>query len=190
MLLPDAEQFDHVQERRLRMLLDHWRQAWHGDRLPSRHAIDPIEIPKVLPIIWLCEHVPEGDTFRYRLAGEEVNGIFGRSLRGLVLEDFVSPARLDATRRAFLACIRDCVVGHRSGPLYQCRGRLRIGERIVLPLATDGRHPDAIVGATATAEMPEGTQELWQTNQVTRVSLLTGDRVTESVRAPIPVLEH
>src|SRR3546814_9671576 len=74
---------------------------FRADRtLPGRRQIDPAAIAGVLPHVWLCDYEPAGRRFRYRLAGESIADVFGRSLRGLWLEEFF-PAERQIGRASF-----------------------------------------------------------------------------------------
>jgi hypothetical protein len=138
-----------IKNPRLRMLLDHYLEVRRDRRMPSRRDIDALFLGPVLPIIWVNEYEPAANTFRYRLAGEEVNEIFGLSVSGRLLSDFVAPERFEVTNQAFLKVIRDEVALLASGPVYRCTDRIALGERLALPLSSDGVTADGIIGATA-----------------------------------------
>ncbi len=135
--------------RQLRTLLTHYLEARGDKRMPSRRDIDPARLGPVLPIIWLSEYEPAAGTFRYRLAGEEVNEIFGGSVAGRLLSDIVAGDRFQATNKNFLKVIRDEAALLASGPIYRCTDRIAMGERLVLPLSSDGVTADGLLGATA-----------------------------------------
>lgn len=117
--------------------------------MPSRRDIDPLHIGPVLPIIWMNEYEPAAGTFRYRLAGEEVNEIFGGSVAGRLLSDFVLGDHFVATNENFLKAIREEAALLASGPIYRCADRVAMGERLTLPLSSDGVSADGLIGATA-----------------------------------------
>ena len=133
----------------LRVLLQHYLAARGAKRLPSRHDIDAACLGPVLSIIWVNEYEPESGTFRYRLAGEAVNEVFGRSVAGRLLSDFVVGDRYDAANGNFLKIIGEEVALLASGPIYRCADRIAMGERLALPLSSDGVAADGIIGATA-----------------------------------------
>lgn len=133
----------------LRQLLDHYLAVRGERRLPSRRDIDPLQLAPVLPIIWISEYEPAAGTFRYRLAGEQVNEIWGMSVAGRLLSDFVAPERFQVTNEAFLKVMRAQAALLMSGPVYRCTDRIALGERLVLPLSSDGVNADGLIGATA-----------------------------------------
>jgi len=116
--------------------------------MPARGDIDAICLAPVLPIIWVSEYEPASGTFRYRLAGEEVNEIWGMSVAGHLLSDFVAPDRFEVTNGAFLKVLDEEAALVASGPIYRCTDRIAMGERLVLPLSSDGKTANGLVGAT------------------------------------------
>ena len=166
-------QLAHVKDSRLRRLIDYWHGLKQDRSMPARKDIDPTEIPWALAHIWICDHVPEEGSFRYRLAGEKINEIFGRNIAKCLLQDITSADRFDETNRNFLSVIRQPAVLHRSGPLYLCRGRMLSGERLALPLSSDGRTADSILGATVAHDDPQKLDaDLdWDHHQVTLTPL-------------------
>src|SRR3546814_9814398 len=68
-----------IKTQRLRMLLEHYLEVRGTRRMPSRGDIDALRLGPALPIIWMSEYEPAAGTFRYRLAGEAVNEIWGFS---------------------------------------------------------------------------------------------------------------
>lgn len=144
---------DAIKSPRLRLLLEHYIDVRGERRMPARSDIDPASLGPVLSIIWLSEYETESGTFRYRLAGEAVNEIFGGSVAGRLLSDFVFGDRFEATNEAFLKVIRDEVALLASGPVYRCVDRIAMGERLVLPLSSDGVTADGLLGATARSSL-------------------------------------
>ncbi len=140
---------ESIKSRSLRHLLQHYLDARGDKRMPSRRDLDPARLGPVLPIIWLSEYEAAADTFRYRLAGEEVNEVFGGSVAGRLLSDFVTGDRFQATNENFLKVLRDEAALLTSGPIYRCTDRIAMGERLVLPLSSDGVAADGLLGATA-----------------------------------------
>lgn len=140
---------DLVQSPRLRLLLGHYLEARGDKRMPARRDIDATRLGPVLSIIWLNQYEPESGTFRYRLAGEEVNEVFGGSVAGRLLSDFVVGDRYVATNDNFLKIIREEAAMLASGPIYRCADRIALGQRLALPLSSDGARADGIIGATA-----------------------------------------
>ena len=60
-----------ISDTRLTAVFDYWRGKSTGLRLPRRRDIDPVDIPKLLPILMVVEVLPSG-RYRYRLIGTEM----------------------------------------------------------------------------------------------------------------------
>src|SRR3546814_20594439 len=95
----------------------------------------------------MSEYEPAAGTFRYRLAGEEVNDIWGFAVAGRLLSDFVPPERFSPTNESFLKVLRDAAALIASGAVYRCSGRVGLGERPILPLASADVTADGPLGA-------------------------------------------
>ncbi|MGF1593780.1 MAG: PAS domain-containing protein [Kiloniellaceae bacterium] len=137
-----------IKSQPLKLLLEHYLEARGDKRMPARRDIDALKLAPVLPIIWISEYEPAAGTFRYRLAGEAVNEVWGMSVAGRLLSDFVMPERFETTNESFLKAMREEVALHASGPVYRCNDRIGLGERLVLPLSSDGSIADGLIGAT------------------------------------------
>jgi len=137
-----------IETQRLRILLEHYLDVRGDKRMPSRQDIDPLRLGPVLPIIWVSDYEPAAGTFRYRLAGERVNEIWGTPVAGRLLSEFSPPERFSATNEAFLKVLREGAAVIASGAVFRCSGRIGLGERLILPLANDGGTADGLIGAT------------------------------------------
>ena len=160
-----------IKSQRLRILLEHYLAVRGGKRMPSRRDIDPTCLAPVLPIIWMNEYEPAAGTFRYRLAGEEVNEVFGGSVAGRLLSDFVIGDRFVATNEHFLKAINEQQAMLASGPIYRCTDRIALGERLVLPLSSDGETADGLIGATARGTMVDFEQASMSQQKTTFVPI-------------------
>jgi hypothetical protein len=160
-----------IRSQRLRTLLEHYLEVRGARRMPSRRDIDALRLGPVLPIIWISEYEPAAGTFRYRLAGEEVNQVWGRSVAGCLLSDFVQPERFKATNDAFLKVLREEAALVASGPVYRCTDRIGLGERLVLPLSSDGETADGLLGATHRETMVDLDQASMSQQVATYVSI-------------------
>jgi hypothetical protein len=148
---------DQLYRRKHRRLYDYWqslRPEGHG--LPSRRDIDPLEIPDLLANLWLTDVVSETGTvrFRERLVGTTLARLYGRDTTGKFFEEIYAGehlARQLATYRA--------VVEHALPHLARLRVPLAdrdfiIYDRLMLPLASDTRTPDMIIGIHAYRREP------------------------------------
>ncbi|RVU38711.1 PAS domain-containing protein [Hwanghaeella grinnelliae] len=145
-----------LESRNVLRFFDYWRSKRTGRGLPSRRDIDPIEIPWALPWIFLMDYeVPE--TFRFRLAGQELVDVFGRRLKGSTLKDVLSDEVFPQVTERWLPLVNSRAAICMKGMVYEVKGRLPIGERIVLPLADEPDGPvTGLAGVTIFSWVPEG----------------------------------
>jgi len=133
---------------KIRTLHAYWQSLRPApDLLPARGAIDPIGIAKLLPNIFLLDASPPPLRLRYRLVGSKLVQAGGRELTGRMMED-AHPNLLIAEPYAdYPACARDARIGWRRGPTVFDWERQHVQiERVLLPLAADGRNVDVILG--------------------------------------------
>ena len=70
-------------------LLRYWESRRHGDRLPARADIEPLELRGLLPHLLLLEVERAGDRlrFRFRVAGTAFTTLIGRDVTGLHIDE-------------------------------------------------------------------------------------------------------
>jgi len=166
----------------LRLLLQHYLEVRGDKRMPSRRDLDAARLGPVLPIIWVNQYEADADTFRYRLAGEEVNEIFGVSVAGKLLSDFVGPDRFTPVNNNFLKVIGEESALLATGPIYSCTDRIAMGERLALPLSSDGQNADGIIGATARETMVDLKSISMMEQKVTFIPL---DEIAQAMRRAV-----
>ncbi|WP_420346772.1 PAS domain-containing protein [Pelagibius sp.] len=160
-----------IESQPLKLLLAHYLEVRGARRLPARSDIDALKLGPVLSVIWINEYEPEAGTFRYRLAGEEVNAVFGTSVSGRLLSDFVAEEFFAPVNENFLRVIDAEEAMLVSGPMYRCAERVAIGERLALPLSSDGEKADGIIGATVRRSLVDLDSVAFQDQQRTFVSI-------------------
>ena len=144
---------------RLRRFYDYWQGKRHGERVPGRQDVDPLEIPDLLPYISILDVLGAGPAmrFRFRLVGTANVRIAGREYTGAFIDDVFEPA--DAARMN--AAYRDIV--ERREPHYwvnqaAVRGNAPVRySRLMVPLATDGATVDMLMGLFLFIDPPPKT---------------------------------
>jgi hypothetical protein len=83
---------------------------WEGKRgarpAPTRAEIDPAEIVRLLPHVFLIDAVGVPPCFRYRLVGTGVVELTGRDLTGHFVDDNLAPAKFAALVEPYETVIR------------------------------------------------------------------------------------
>lgn len=118
-------------------LLDAWREARDGDMVPLKRRFDPSGIPALLAKVWLYARDSVGPEYRCRLAGEDINRTWGRSIAGNTARSLFG-----ADDSAVIAEIWDQVLDtpliHYGKAEQMLETSFYAAERIVVPLASDG----------------------------------------------------
>ncbi len=116
--------------------------------MPGWSNIKPSAIAPHLPIVWSYKYDRVSDTFTGRLAGERITSLFGKSFRGLSMEDAYPADEYPALFARSKRVVTEPAFMRGSGLVFRHLDRYGTGERIIMPLAEDGEHGDGILGAT------------------------------------------
>jgi hypothetical protein len=128
-------------------LYDYWRsKAPCEGVLPGRQHIDPIEIPKLLQYVWLLDVVPDPRRFRVRLVGTALIQTGTPARTGDFMADFMPPDKRQTSLADLEAVVQSREPWWYRGPvILRHETYVQEVERIVLPLAADGRHVDMLL---------------------------------------------
>lgn len=132
---------------KIRALADYWLRIQPAARLPGRQHFDPVDVPDLLPNIFLIDVAPGAADFTYRLVGSRVVEFFGRDLTG---KSFVSAFIRPKVANAYIDL---CDAVKTRQPRWR-RGRTAFVptreyaeiERVYLPFAADGDTVDMVLG--------------------------------------------
>ncbi len=131
---------------RLKVLYDYWR-SFPGRKPPARREIDPIDVPKVLPIVFLMDIEHPGPRFRFRLIGTEFESHFGRNFTGEYLEDVNNHAYRDAVLADYQRCFESVTPVFSERSFTNDMGRQWHHKRLLLPLCNDAGETEMLLGA-------------------------------------------
>lgn len=128
--------------------LTYWDSIRNGKRLPGRQDLDPVDIPAMLPFVFLVDVLlgEMGVAFRYRLVGTDIVMNTKRDFTGFLLSDI----RDIGSQGKLIALYERCVA--EQAPVSEClpyktRGGVdKRYEVVVAPLARDGQHVDMLLG--------------------------------------------
>jgi hypothetical protein len=135
----------------LQQLTAYWRGKCAGNRLPSRPMIDPAEIRRHLPWIFMADVVEGGADYRYRLLGTNIVSANYRDATGSVFSALYADAvKLAGARLGFdrtLATGRPAFTRGRA--FWRPDWAFDHFESVFLPLSSDGKTIDIILGEIA-----------------------------------------
>lgn len=122
--------------------------------LSSRSQIDPMDMVEWLAHTELLEVVNQGETFRYRMAGGEIERIFHGRLHGHRLEDVFTGDVLDFKLLMFRRCAENRTILLSNNTLERGGRTLLEYERILIPLSENGRDVDMLFGCIYPMKLP------------------------------------
>lgn len=129
-------------------LLDYWSGLEAGGRLPSRAAVNPLDVPRLLKNIGLIDVVQDvggNYRFRYRLVGTQMNHITGTDFTDRWLSDVESGEYGTFLEKLYTeSVVRRTAVFSRTTMQYADDRELET-DRLLLPLATDGQNVDMLL---------------------------------------------
>jgi hypothetical protein len=138
-----------LQDPGLRLLYDYWCDlAAAADGLPTVQGFDPLYLPRLLPNTWILEVEPASRRFRMRLAGENINAIYGRSIAGLYFQEVFQPGDAEIIVARYTRALSEPALFHASGMVYAAGGNLTVGERLGLPMLGREGRTNTLLGAT------------------------------------------
>jgi hypothetical protein len=135
---------------KIKALYAYWQSIHPAEGvLPGRQHFDPIDIPELLPSLWMVDVVRDPLRFRFRLVGTEIVKFAGRDVTGLWLDEFFENyAGSEAFRIHSDCALTGRPAYRRGGLLFNPTGKRLEAERIYLPLAQDGRQVDILLAMT------------------------------------------
>jgi hypothetical protein len=147
--------FNAIQSEALRALARQWAAA-RGDRcMPAFRDIDPVGIGRHLRYVWAWKYDRATENFTGRLAGEEIDRAFGKSLRGMRMTEFYAPDVYAVVFPRHRRVVTEPCFFHGTGMVFARTGYTMAGERISLPLSEDGSTGDGIIGGTFYTALPQ-----------------------------------
>ena len=163
-LASDGRGLSLITEPKLLRLAEYWLSKRAGRPMPTRADIDPLDIVWALPSIYLVDYERASGTYRYRLAGSEIEAVYrhalgSRSMRGATLLDFLDSDKANLVERRWNGLVARGDIIYMRGLIYHAADRILTGERLLLPLAEHGESlPTGLLGITASEWQPDTGQ--------------------------------
>jgi hypothetical protein len=142
---------------RIARMIAYWREIAPAPGLvPGKQHFDPMRVPDLLPNVWLLDVVREDGSLRYRfrLVGDALIDSGAPFRKGLFVDELG-----DRVDQAAAKTIHDRVVNtrepdwRRGPPIVKHLKFIALLERVLLPLAEDGRTVDHILAMTVFYQM-------------------------------------
>jgi len=131
---------------RLRQIHAYWQSRCGDRRMPSRADIDPVDVPALLPFIFLVDVLSDPRDFRFRLTGTHFRDFSGLELTGLRIGEAFPPEFAAEVHHHWSSCVDRGLPAVGSGRLW-LPGRDHVGwEGVILPLSPDGASANMLLG--------------------------------------------
>ncbi len=141
-----------VRSGRLRALVRYWNDKRGDLPMPRRGQIDPIEIPRLLPIALIADVTSDGA--RMRLLGTEATDAYGREIRGSLVSEIQFGEFTSFWQDAFTLVATSAAPASAGGAFRN--GNLSCGiEMVLLPLTDDGAAVSQIFGGLLVRPLPQ-----------------------------------
>ena len=146
-MLDGDEQLLRLESPLLEAAFTYWQSKKAGDLLPGRDAIDPLELPSVLPWLNLVDVIKDGNKyrFRHRLIGTGIVERFGRDSTGAWFDDIYDPEIAEQHLNHLIEVVQEKRIDIARLPMPIPEKSFIHYRRLVLPLATDGATVDMIM---------------------------------------------
>jgi hypothetical protein len=129
-------------------VLDYWFSFFERGVLPSFDDVEPWQIKRALPYVWIWRRDQADDRFYCRICGEQVNYIMGRNLSGKAVEEVLPPEMAVEAQNRWRRLIDERVAHHLVGCVYHFADRQVMGERLILPLGPSRNDRGGVIGVT------------------------------------------
>jgi len=150
-----ADFLAQIEAAPLRDIAAHWNEVRQSRRMPAWQDIDPARIAAHLPIVWSWRYDRTNGQFVGRLIGQAIADLFGKSIRGVKMEDYFQGAIYEAVHSRCHRVVTEPCFARDHGNIFRYRDRFCLGERIILPLADAGADADGVFGATVFDQAPD-----------------------------------
>jgi hypothetical protein len=137
---------DRIKAEKLRDIYRYWRGKCRDGALPSRADLDPMDIPALLPHVFLVDIVDGGRDFRYRLLGTHIIDSVGFEYTGQLVSEFMRGREEAMQARDYHTLFESREPQHVIGNLVAFGRDYMRFERVVCPLSSDGGAIDMIFG--------------------------------------------
>ena len=143
---------DKIESPTLRRFYAYWRSKHHGDLLPGRQDIDPLDFPYALGDVTLVDVARDPLRFRFRLDGTRHVERFGFDMTGQWLDEFPEPEMRQVIFDSYRDVVESRLPRRRHRDLVT-DGRMFRYEALLLPMARDGKTVDMLVSVISFLDM-------------------------------------
>lgn len=133
----------------IQALYQYWCGLTKNCEMPGRQHFDPLDIPQLLPNIWLIEVHREPLRFWRRVVGSRIEEFAGRNLTKGWVAERLGEERLSGVYENLTKVVESSQPSWRRGKSMICFEKdFTDLERLYLPMSSDGETVDMILAMT------------------------------------------
>jgi hypothetical protein len=131
-------------------LYDYWRKIHPRTGLPGRQHFEPLDLPDLLPSLWLLDVQHEPFRLKFRLIGTRIVERLGREVTGQWLDEAHPHLANDQNyfERYHRVVIQKEPSWRKGPPLFKQDPTVAYLENLILPLAADGGTVNTLLNIT------------------------------------------
>lgn len=160
-------------------LFDYWTSKRAGRTAPSRTDIEPADIRRLLPHVFICD-LSASDELSFRLAGTALCALFGRELKGSSFGSLWLASGVRNASRTGAAVAVGATPAVLSLDGLSTGGRVAKAEMVLLPVTGPTGEHDRLIGLLSVFDQP-----YWVGHDALAGFSTTGIRFFDQTRAPL-----
>jgi len=137
-----------IESQALRAVAQHWHEVRGKNLMPSWADLTSPAISPYFKMLWGFQYDREAKQFRGWLAGQKLRKWVDKNFSDSLYQDLVPPPDYEEAQQHLIRIVTTPLAARSSGRLFIVDDLAVMGERIALPLATDGENADGIFGAS------------------------------------------
>ena len=152
-----SQNSDEIDHPTLVAAYRYWNGKRRGRAMPPRADIDPSEIVRLLPYIFMVDIERDPLRFKYRLIGTAIVDFLGRDFTGRAIDATnYDPAKAAELQKIVATAVASARPIACKGTVFYVPGReWMLTQAVLLPLGKDGRTVDIVFGAQIAIRPPK-----------------------------------
>lgn len=160
-------------------LFDYWTEKRGQRAAPSRTDIEPADIRKLLPHVFICDLAADGQ-LNFRLAGTALCALHGKELKGAAFSSLWLPDGTRNAARTGTSVAAGATPAVLSLDCLSSGGRVTQAEMLLLPITGPSGRNDRLIGLLSVFNPP-----YWISHELIVGFSTTGIRFLDQSRDPV-----
>lgn len=141
----DTDMPFEIPEPRLRSLYSYWHSKMHGESLPGRSDIDPLEMKPWLGNLMLIEFHGDVSSYQIRLDGTNLEHYYGTRRTGFGVEKLTSEDERELLMSQYGTVLDEKRPAYYEAEFTNSDGVFSRQAKLILPLSADKERVDMVL---------------------------------------------